>query len=96
MKVLPVRFLADVELDLRRIASRLKRRGASELAVARYFQRIIDHAVAIASAPEGYPIMEALGPDVRIVQFEHSARIAYRVADDAVEIITVFYRGQDI
>ena len=36
-----------------------------------------------------------LGPGIRIAPFEHSAVVAYRVEDDAVEIVNVFYGGRD-
>ena len=96
MRVLPVRFLRDAQLDFQQIARFLSRNGASDAVVESYFERIIDRAYSIGNSPEGYPLMTKLGVGVRIVPFEHSARIAYRVTKDAVEIIRVFYGGQDL
>lgn len=96
MRVLPVRFLRDAQLDLQEIAGFLQSNGASDAIVDGYFGRIIDRANSIGNAPEGYPLMAKLGPNVRMVPFEHSAWIAYRITEDAVEIIRVFYGGQDL
>jgi toxin ParE1/3/4 len=45
--------------------------------------------------PLGASERHALGAGLRLVPFEKSAVIVYRVVDDSVEIVNVFYGGRD-
>jgi toxin ParE1/3/4 len=95
MRRLPVRFRAEAVADLTEILDYLMSQGASEATALGFVHRIRRTCETIGGVPEGYPSRSDLGPGIRIAPFEHSAVIAYRVDDEAVEIVNVFYGGRD-
>jgi toxin ParE1/3/4 len=70
---------------------------SSNAAVASSFtnNRIVDRAERIGDAPNGGAPRPDLGQGVRLVPFERSTVIIYRVASATVEIVNVFYGGRD-
>lgn len=95
MRRLPVRYLHDAAADLDSIFDHLLDQGASARTARGFVERIEAQCERIGGLPEGYPAHPDLGPGIRIAPFEHSAVIAYRLAEDAVEIVNVFYGGRD-
>lgn len=95
MRRLTVRFREEAIADLVEVLDYLASRGASEATALGFIGRIRQKCEAIGDLPEGYPVRPDLGPGIRIAPFEHSAVIAYRLVDDAVEIVNVFYGGRD-
>ena len=95
MRRYPVLILEKALEDLDDIVSFIIERGASEATALNYIKRIRQRCEAIGDAPNGYPLRVELGPDARIVPFEHSATIAYCLAGEAVHVTRVFYGGRD-
>ncbi|MGN6487515.1 MAG: type II toxin-antitoxin system RelE/ParE family toxin [Devosia sp.] len=95
MRRLPVRFREEAIADLIEILDYLMGQGASEATAMGFVGRIRRRCEAIGDVPEGHPLRPDLGPGIRIAPFEHSAVIAYRLGDEAVEIVNVFYGGRD-
>ena len=95
MRRLPVRLRVEAVDDLWRIGQVLLGAGVSEAVTNGFVDRIERRCHAIGDAPQGYPAREDLGPGLRAVPFERSALIVYRLEPDAVEIVSVFYRGRN-
>lgn len=95
MRRLPVRISESAIDDLWQIGRFLHQNGAGRSVIDRFVERIEQKCHSIGDAPEGYPLREDIGPGLRAVPFEHSALITYRLAQDAVEIVNVFYGGRD-
>lgn len=95
MRELPVRFHSNALLDLRLLASFLRRNGASRQVAHDFVARIRVRCEKIGHAPYGHPARDDLAVGLRIAPFEHSAIIAYRVEDDTVMILRIFYGGRD-
>ncbi len=95
MRRLPVLYLLDAAADLDNIFDHLLEQGASPRTARGFVERIEAHCERIGGLPEGYPAHPDLGHGIRISPFERSAVIAYRLADDAVQIVNVFYGGRD-
>jgi toxin ParE1/3/4 len=95
MRQLPVRFREEAISDLDEVMTYLLDQGADVAVVQGFISRIRRQCEKVGDAPEGYPARSDLGPGIRIVPFERSAVIAYRIAADTVEIVNVFYGGRD-
>ena len=54
-----------------------------------------DRCDRIGNVPHGGRPRDDLEPGLRTVPFEHSAVIAYKVEDDLVRIVNIFYGGRD-
>ncbi|RDE10432.1 type II toxin-antitoxin system RelE/ParE family toxin [Pelagibacterium lacus] len=95
MRRLPVLLRQEALADLEEIFAHLVETGADAAVVMGFVRRIRQKCEAIGEVPEGYPARPNLGPGIRIAPFERSAVIAYRIADGAVEIVSIFYGGRD-
>lgn len=95
MRSLPVRFREEAIADLEEIAAYLVGQEAHETVVLSYIGRIRKQCEKIGDVPEGYAPRPDLGPGIRLAPFERSAVIAFRIAQDGVEIVNVFYGGRD-
>lgn len=92
---LPVRLLESAIDDLTEIVTFIAQdREALEAALG-YIDRIEKRCNSIGDAPRGYVLRPDLGDDVRLVAFEKSAVIAYRIHNDTVEITNIFYGGRN-
>ncbi|WP_308737931.1 type II toxin-antitoxin system RelE/ParE family toxin [Rhizobium sp. TH2] len=60
-----------------------------------FVRRIRARCSRIGDVPNGGRAREDLEPGLRVVPFEHSALIAYKVEPDRVRIVNVFYGGRD-
>ncbi|PDS78127.1 type II toxin-antitoxin system RelE/ParE family toxin [Rhizobium sp. L43] len=80
--------------DLRQIYIDIADRSQSNVTANRFVKRIMARCRKIGNAPNGGRPRDDLAPGLRTVPFEHSAVIAYHVAD-AVEIVNIFYGGRD-
>lgn len=79
-------------LDIFRTVLRL----SQSVATARGFvQRIKDRCERIGDAPHGGRPRDDLEPGLRMVPFEHTAVIVYRVEAKRVRVTNVFYGGRD-
>ncbi|ATQ66851.1 type II toxin-antitoxin system RelE/ParE family toxin [Methylosinus trichosporium OB3b] len=95
MRRLEVRFRPAALEDLQDIYLFVFRASANTRIARGFVDRIVERRRRIGDAPFGGPARDDLAPGLRIVPFERSAVIAYRVEDDCVRIIDVFYGGRD-
>ena len=105
MQRLPVEFSASALDDLEAIYAYILDKSANVLVASGFTDRIVDRAEKIGDAPNGGAPRPDLGEGLRLVPFEHSAVIIYRVApenvqpetvqSETVQIINVFYGGRD-
>ena len=61
-----------------------------------YIGRIEAACMDLASFPERGTRHDDLAPGIRIIGFERSATIAFRVEGKTVRIVRVFYGGRDV
>jgi toxin ParE1/3/4 len=95
MRRFPVEFLAAALDDLKSIYLYIRDKSANASVAAGFIDRIIDRAERIGDVPHGGTPRPDLGAELRLVPFERSAVIIYRVTDTSVEIINIFYGGRD-
>lgn len=95
MKTLPVRFRPEAEADLDEIARYVIGRSGSIQTALGFLGRIRTRCMSIVDAPLAGVARYDLAPGIRMVPFERSAVILYRITDDAVEIVTIAYGGRD-
>jgi toxin ParE1/3/4 len=69
--------------------------AAGPRVVGDYIDRLESACRALAETSERGTRREDLGPGVRTVGFERRATIVFRVADTAVEILTIAHGGRD-
>ncbi|RFB94643.1 plasmid stabilization protein [Rhizobium leguminosarum bv. trifolii] len=80
--------------DLRQIYLDIAGISQSNVTANRFVKRIMARCRKIGDAPNGGRPRNDLAMGLRIVPFEHSAVIAYHVAE-AVEIVNIFYGGRN-
>lgn len=95
MKTLPVRFRPEAEADLDEIARYVIEQSGSIKTALGFLGRIRTRCLSIGDAPLGGVARNDLAAGIRMVPFERSAVILYRITDDAVEIVTIAYGGRD-
>jgi toxin ParE1/3/4 len=95
MQRLPVEFLASALADLESIYLYILDKSANAVVATGFTDRIVDRAEKIGDAPNGGAARPDLGQGLRLVPFERSAVIIYRVVPETVQIINVFYGGRD-
>lgn len=109
MQCLPVEFSASALDDLEAIYTYILDKSANAVVASGFTDRIVDRAEKIGDAPNGGAprpdLGEGLRQGLRMVPFERSAVIIYRVAPEnvqpetpqsqTVQIINVFYGGRD-
>ena len=61
-----------------------------------YIDRIEQSCRSLTTFPERGARRDDLAPGLRVLGFERRAAIAFRVIGDDVQIIRIFYGGQDI
>lgn len=91
----PVVLLAGALTDLESIYLYILDKSGNAAVAAGFTDRIIDRAERIGDVPHGGAPRPDLGEGLRLVPFERSAVIIYRVAGEIVEITNVFYGGRD-
>jgi toxin ParE1/3/4 len=92
---LKVRFRPEALSDLEEVYQHIYRVSFSPLTAKALVQRLLDRCHRIGDAPCGGRPRDDLEPGLRTVPFEDKAVIAYRVEEDCVGIINVFYGGRD-
>lgn len=95
MKRLPVTYrpeaLGDIEAIFLYVIDVSK-----DFATARNFtDRIFERCERIGDTPRGGVSREDLGEGIRIVPFERRAVILYRISEENIEVVNIFYRGRD-
>ena len=61
-----------------------------------YLERIEAACMALQTFPERGTVRDRVLPGLRIIGFERSAAIAFRVTGDTVEVLRILRRGPDI
>ncbi len=95
MRRLPVTFRPNAIADIDAIFLYVLSVSRDVATSAGFVDRIYARCQAIGTIPFGGIARHDLGDGIRLVPFEKSAVILYRVLDDAVDITNVFYRGRD-
>jgi toxin ParE1/3/4 len=60
-----------------------------------FVERIQKRCELLGDSPEQGRARPDLAPDLRIIPYGRSVVIAYRIVGDTVEVLRVFYGGQD-
>lgn len=95
MRRAKVRFRSQALDDLREIFRFVLSLSQSPETARRYVGRIRDRCETIGDAPHGGAPREELAPGLRMVSFEHSVIILYKVEDGTVLITNIFYGRRD-
>ena len=95
MKILPVRWSNQGELDLVDIADDIEAATSSARLAIRYAARIEERCRRIGNAPHSGRPRDDLAAGLRTIAFEKSALICYVIEEDTVWITNIFRRGRD-
>jgi toxin ParE1/3/4 len=95
MKRVPVTYRPDARNAIDEIFLYVLDASRHPPTAERFTDRILARCESIGDAPFGGAERPDLGAGIRAVPFEGRAVILYRVNDDAVEIVNIFYRGRD-
>ncbi len=68
----------------------------SPITAARYVDAIVDYCESLQIFPHRGTRRDNIRPGLRMVGYKHRVTIAFEVTDDAVNILGVYYGGQDI
>ncbi|OBQ66497.1 type II toxin-antitoxin system RelE/ParE family toxin (plasmid) [Mesorhizobium loti] len=94
MQRVNVTYRPQAIADLQEIYRVIAEASQSDPVATGFVQRIMARCRKIGDVPNGGRPRDDLEPGLRMVPFEHTAIIAYRVTDH-VEILNVFYGGRD-
>jgi toxin ParE1/3/4 len=94
MKRLEVRFRPRAEADLLELYHYIAAEAGLDMAGA-YIDRIEAACLALESFPERGTRRDDIRPGLRTIGFERRATIVFRVARATVEIVRIFYGGQE-
>ncbi|PZM09108.1 type II toxin-antitoxin system RelE/ParE family toxin [Rhizobium tubonense] len=61
-----------------------------------FSRKIRSHCFSLETMPERGTLRERLGSGIRIVIIEGKVSVIYRIEDDVVNILRIFYAGQNI
>jgi len=95
MKCLPVIYRPEAVADLEEIFRYVLNKSRDHITAKRFTNRIKTRCDRIGNAPHGGAPRFDLGTNLRLVPFEKSAVILYRITGDEVEIVNIFYGGRD-
>jgi toxin ParE1/3/4 len=95
MQPVEVRYRPEASRDLADIYRIVLRVSASPVTARRFVERIRERCRRIGVLPRAGRPRDDLFPGLRTVPFERKAVITYRVVEDHVEIVNVFYGGRD-
>ncbi|KND58563.1 hypothetical protein BVER_03526 [Candidatus Burkholderia verschuerenii] len=89
-----VQFAPEALEQLATLEAYIAVAGVPETA-AQYVDAIVDFCVSLATFPERGVSRADLLPGLRITHYRKRAVIAFRVTDDIVSVLGVYYGGQD-
>lgn len=95
MRRLNVVFSPDARRDILSVFKWVEDVSKDSTVALRFTQRITAACRKIGDRPLAGRLRDDLAPGLRTFSFERKAVIAYRVHEDHVEIINVFYGGRD-
>ncbi len=94
MKVRSVQVGPRAAADIRRVGSYIAFQGAPESSVG-YLGRMMEFVLRLDIGAERGRAVDDIKHGLRVIPFEKNAIIAVIVSDTRVQIVRVFYRGQD-
>ncbi len=95
MRRLKVAFRPEARADLENIYLSVLKISQNEATAIGFYNRIHARCERIGLVPFGGRPRDDLDQGLRMVPFEHSAIIAYKVESDRVRITNIFYGGRD-
>ncbi len=95
MKRPPVRLRASAIQDIKDIYDWIASESGYPQIAEKFVDRIFDRCESLDAFPMKGRARDDLQPGVRILPFERTAIIAYRILVDTVEVINIFYGGRD-
>jgi toxin ParE1/3/4 len=90
-----VRFHPEADADLNNLFEYLRTQASARVA-GDYVRRIHAACLALETFPHRGAPRPDVGRGIRVLGFERRVSILYRVDDNAVAILGVFYGGRDI
>lgn len=94
MKEYAVIFSPEAEEDLVNLYEYIAAAASPSVAFG-YIERIEELCNVLSTVPLGGTSRDDIRPGLRTIGFERRATIAYRVTETRVEILRVFYGGQN-
>lgn len=95
MRRLKVTFRKEARADLENIYLSILQVSQNKVTAAKFYDRLYARCIRIGLAPHGGRPQNELEEGLRMVPFEHSAVIMYKVEADRVRITNIFYGGRD-
>ena len=93
MRLWPVVFDPDAELDLDEIHGWISGRASERIADG-YIARIVDFCYRLRNFPERGVVRDDAFPGARIIGFEHRASVVFAIEDAEVRILRILYAGR--
>lgn len=95
MNRLPVVWKRNAAQDLKDIHDWIASASGHPQIAADFVDRLFTFGESLAYFPMKGRARNDLQPGLRIIAFEGSAVLAYRIGADAIEVTNVFYAGRD-
>src|ERR1700690_824767 len=95
MRRLKVRYRPEALADLEHIFRIVLRMSGSHVTAERFVTRVRNRCRRIGNLPRGGRPRDDLEHGLRMVPFEHTGVIAYKVETDCVRVTNVFYGRRD-
>lgn len=90
-----IKYRPEAVADLDDVFRFVLRLSDSQATAERFIGRILARCQRIGNVPLGGRPRDDLEPGLRIVPFEKTTVVAYKVETDCVRIVNVFYGGRD-
>ncbi|MDR2213321.1 MAG: type II toxin-antitoxin system RelE/ParE family toxin [Pseudomonadales bacterium] len=90
----PVYFSARARRQIDELEDHIAATG-SPIAAARYIDAIVSYCQSLQTFPRRGTRRDDLRPGVRTLGFRRRVTILFEVTDDAVNILGIYYGGQD-
>ncbi|EJN04592.1 type II toxin-antitoxin system RelE/ParE family toxin [Phyllobacterium sp. YR531] len=95
MQQLPVYYLREALSDIENIFAYVLKQSQSAVVAIRFVERIYNRCEKIGNAPSGGVKRDDLAQGIRLVPFEKTAVILYRIENQTVQITNIFAGGRD-
>ena len=87
-------FRPEAEADLLALYRYISSAGGL-LRAGVYIERIETACMSLATFPERGTCRDDIAPGIRVIGFERRVSIAFRVLNEAVEIVSIAYAGRE-
>lgn len=94
MKTYKVEFSRRADSQLDKLYSFLAQKAGERLAL-QYMECLIADCMALKHFPNRGNLYTELGEGVRVIGFQDTVSIQFRVREDRVQILNLSYRGED-